>query len=405
MKFALVWAFLVSTVWGAGIAPENAGEHVGEEVVVTGRVVQVSRLESGRTFLNFGARHPNSVFTAVIHPNTAGFGDMKTWEGQEVEVRGKVLLHKGRPQIELRSPAQLRRAGEVTPSGNETGASDPLPEPSSPLLQEENEAPSATIGPPPAVEPPGPAAPLSGVLSGARPGWVHQFKVPLTPDEQKKAGQGPGGVVPDEATVGVVIPEGFDPARPQKVLVVFSTDDNGGAHVGALGRFGPIAARHGWLALAANGPVLDKSVAPEWHAIMVLAGLRALEEEWPGLREWPMFTGGNSGGASRASMIACGLLKAGYPIRGVFMGSTGGERFRAGMEIFNVPKSEIRPLRGFLAFGKNDRLLSDAARKSMESALEAAGIKTLRRVEYEGGHGLEPATLVEGLDWLASENP
>lgn len=394
----LLWA-LWPALLGAAIPPEQAGEFIDKDAVVVGRIVQASQIPSGLTFLNFGARHPNAVFTVVVRPGTEGFEDIALWQGREVEVRGRVTLHKGRPQIELRSAANIRLLGG-SPGGNETGASDPLPEMTSPVLQEREPETAATEAPPAAV-PEGPAAELTGVLEGARPGWVHQFKVPLTVDEQKRAGRSPGGQLAEEATVGVVLPEGFDPARPQRLLVVFSTDDNGGAHVGALGRFGPVAARQGWVAVAANGPVLDRSVAPEWHAVMILAGLRALEKEWPQLREWQIFTGGNSGGAARASMMACGLLAEGYPVRGVFMGSVGAERFRAGMEIFKVSKSDLRPVRVFLAYGKNDKMLSEPAKKSMEPALQAAGIRSVRRLDYAGGHGMEPSALVEGLEWLA----
>jgi hypothetical protein len=397
------------------ITPEQASNFSGRQVTVVGTVVQVARIPSGMVFLNFGDRHPRSVFTAVVRPGTQGFEDVERFEGREVEISGTISMHRDHPQIVLQSATQLRAKGEPgsretgTPaSGTSLAVAPALPEPLAPVAISD-QSPEATSPASPGTTPNAKSTPSEsaaalqpgGVLAGARPGMVHEFTVPLTPAQQKEAGRGPDGKFPAAATVGIVLPDGFDPAGPHNVLAVFATDDGGGAHVRALGRIGRIAAEKGWIAVAANGPVLDKTVSPEWHNVMILAALEAISKEIPGFAKWPLYTGGNSGGASRASMIACGLLAGGHNVRGVFMGSSGGERFRVGSKIFRPPAAGVRALRVFLAYGKNDPMLREGDKNEMESALKAAGIRTVRRVDSDGGHGLESEVLSQGLDWLS----
>jgi hypothetical protein len=369
----------------AAITTAEAGSHVGETTVVRGTVAQVSTVGSGMTFVNFGQPHPNSEFTAVVKPGSGDFGDLSTFQGKEVEVEGLIELHKGRPQIVLSSPTSIRPAGQVT-----------------------TEQPDQTVPASPVAPAPIPAAavaedePEDAVTpDSARSGRIEEFKVPLTPEEIRMAGRSPAGVKPEEATVGLMLPEGFDPSQPQKVLVVFSTDDNGGAHLKPLPRFGGIATRQGWVAIAATGPVLEEKLSPEWHAAMIYAGLRALEEKYPQAKTWRYFTGGNSGGGLRSAMMSCALLKKGYPVEGVFMGGAGDERFSAGQAIFRPDRTKVRDLAVFLAIGKNDPMINAARADFVAEAVKKQGIKNIRRDSYDGGHGMNEESFTKALEWLA----
>jgi hypothetical protein len=234
-----------------------------------------------------------------------------------------------------------------------------------------------------------------------RAGSLEEFKVPLTAEEKRMAGRSPAGVKPEEATVGIMLPEGFDPAQPQKVLVVFSTDDNGGDHLKAMPRFGGIATRNGWVAIAATGPVLEEKLPPEWHAAMIYAGLRALEEKYPDAKKWRYFCGGNSGGGLRSSMMSCALLKKGYPVEGVFMGGAGDERFTAGLAIFRPDRTKVRNLAVYLAIGKNDHMINAARADYVAEAVKKQGIKNIRRDSYDGGHGMNEESFTKALEWFA----
>jgi TonB family protein len=100
------------------IAPEEASQHVGEDVVVRGPVAQVGESKDRKTlFLNFGGRYPDHLFNAVIFSqNFQAFPEARTWEGKIITVRGKVQLYKGKgkPEIILERPEQVTAESETT---------------------------------------------------------------------------------------------------------------------------------------------------------------------------------------------------------------------------------------------------------------------------------------------------
>ena len=391
VKAFLPAAVLMLTMLQASgaIPTAEAAAHVGETVIVRGTVAQVSTVGSGMTFVNFGRPHPNSEFTAVVRPGTAGFGNLADFQGKEVEVEGTIELHKGRPQIVLATPGNIRPAGSEAPMPTDIAA------PPEPTATPEPVMPIATAPTPARADDPDDEPASAGA------GALEEFKVPLNEEEKKMAGRSPAGVKPEEATVGIMLPDGFDPSQPQKVLVVFSTDDNGGDHLKAMPRFGGIATRNGWVAVAAKGPALENNLSPEWHAAMIYAGLRALEEKYPRAKTWRFFTGGNSGGGLRSAMMSCALLKKGYPVEGVFMGGAGDERFSAGLGIFRPERAKVRDLAVYIAIGKHDPMIDAARADYVAEVVKKQGIKNIRRDSYDGGHGMNEESFTKALEWFA----
>jgi len=91
------------------IAPAEAAKHVGDLVVVEGRVEQIVLSVNLTTHINFGGLYPNHVFTATIFKAKQPlFKGVKDYEGKVVQVRGVVHLYRGKPEIVLEEPTQLR---------------------------------------------------------------------------------------------------------------------------------------------------------------------------------------------------------------------------------------------------------------------------------------------------------
>lgn len=91
------------------IPPAEAAKHLEELVVVEGTLDQVSVSASETTFLNFGGRNPNQVFSAVIFKSKrALFPDLQGCEGKTIQVQGIVRLYFEKPEIVLSEPGQLR---------------------------------------------------------------------------------------------------------------------------------------------------------------------------------------------------------------------------------------------------------------------------------------------------------
>lgn len=90
------------------IRAEDAADHVGEDVVVAGRIAEISELPNGTTILNFGAPFPYQVFSVVAFERSlVRFDRRADLRELDIRVRGVVRLYRGRPQIVLDGTAQL----------------------------------------------------------------------------------------------------------------------------------------------------------------------------------------------------------------------------------------------------------------------------------------------------------
>lgn len=91
------------------ITDGEASAHVGEPAIVEGKVAAVFTSSKGNTFLNFGAAYPNHRFSGVVFARFAdAFRELHALEGKRVQITGTITLYRGRPQIILESPAQLK---------------------------------------------------------------------------------------------------------------------------------------------------------------------------------------------------------------------------------------------------------------------------------------------------------
>lgn len=89
------------------ITIQDAAQNDGKTVTVRGKVDGQRKTASGTTFLNFGGRHPNQVFSCRV------FGDkfpegVPSCEGKTVEVTGKIKMHDGKPTMDLGGPDKLK---------------------------------------------------------------------------------------------------------------------------------------------------------------------------------------------------------------------------------------------------------------------------------------------------------
>ena len=92
----------------AVISPLDAEEYNGRTVTVKGFVADVFKSEKV-AYLNFVAKYPDNPFTAVIFASKFNdFPEIEKYENKNVEVTGKVSIFKGKPQIILNNPSQIK---------------------------------------------------------------------------------------------------------------------------------------------------------------------------------------------------------------------------------------------------------------------------------------------------------
>lgn len=109
-RFAKVSANEAATL-GAIAASDMATlrSKVEKEATVAGKVVAVFRPGSNSiVLLNFARNYRDALTVGVKSAHFAAFPDLRTLEGKQVIVVGKVALYRDRPQILIEKPSQLR---------------------------------------------------------------------------------------------------------------------------------------------------------------------------------------------------------------------------------------------------------------------------------------------------------
>ncbi len=111
-RLLLTFSFILmlSPARAETITPVEAPQHVGQNVTVEGPVSEVHHAASGKvTFIDMGGHYPNNTFTAVIFADEASkFPNVDSLEGKTIDVSGQISLYRGRPEIILNDPAQIK---------------------------------------------------------------------------------------------------------------------------------------------------------------------------------------------------------------------------------------------------------------------------------------------------------
>ena len=88
----------------------NAGNHIGEEIIIEGRIVDTYRSKTNTIFLNFEKPYPNHCFTAVIFSSYIyKFPENPEdyYYGKTARVNGVIEEYEGKPEIILESVEQI----------------------------------------------------------------------------------------------------------------------------------------------------------------------------------------------------------------------------------------------------------------------------------------------------------
>ena len=84
-----------------------ATNYYDQLVTVTGKVAQVT-IRPSVTFLNLDEKYPNSPFAVVIiHGKSSYYGDANALKGKSIEIHGKIIKYKDKPEIALDTTNQL----------------------------------------------------------------------------------------------------------------------------------------------------------------------------------------------------------------------------------------------------------------------------------------------------------
>lgn len=90
------------------ISTKEVSGYIGKTLTVEGYITDVVTRPKVN-YLNFDNKFPKHTFTVVIFPKDAeNFGDINTYKNKTVQAKGKIELYRGKPQIIVNSPEQLK---------------------------------------------------------------------------------------------------------------------------------------------------------------------------------------------------------------------------------------------------------------------------------------------------------
>jgi DNA/RNA endonuclease YhcR with UshA esterase domain len=94
------------------ITPKEAAKHINEMVTVTGKIYSSKLIASNNmTLLDVGGFNPNQDLTVMIEgTNRSKFKGKpeEDYKGREVTITGKVIDFKGKPEIVVTDPEQIK---------------------------------------------------------------------------------------------------------------------------------------------------------------------------------------------------------------------------------------------------------------------------------------------------------
>ena len=115
-KILITAAFIIFTfiLRAQTITPEEAKDNVGKKVTVCGKVkstYKTNSINSNPTFIDFGKKYPNAIFTVVIWESALpkfSYVPKRKLKHKKICVTGTIKLYKGRPEIIVDDPGQIK---------------------------------------------------------------------------------------------------------------------------------------------------------------------------------------------------------------------------------------------------------------------------------------------------------
>ncbi|MEO6846858.1 MAG: hypothetical protein ABI443_05335 [Chthoniobacterales bacterium] len=108
----LLSLFVCTTVFAiepVSLTPEEALDHFDQLAIVRGVVKEIVTDSGGNTYVSFGGKLPDIMFSGFIFPMDLGkFPNLDSFVGKKVEIEGKISYHYRRARIVMTSPAQIR---------------------------------------------------------------------------------------------------------------------------------------------------------------------------------------------------------------------------------------------------------------------------------------------------------
>lgn len=199
--------------------------------------------------------------------------------------------------------------------------------------------------------------------------------------------------------IGIAVPAGFDPSKPQRVFVANTAENNAQqtaqGNTAMAGFFAKQCVEEGWLCIA-----FDSNLGRPTHNQDLLSGIAKMNEIWPQFSQWKFVCGGFSGGGKAAFWPAAYLLKEKYQMIGLFLANTNEDFSETARTQYKLKKSDYGNVSVFWGTGKWDEVATKATGEMMRKSLEGNGMKEVRVEFHDGKHSLHHPQFIEALKWF-----
>lgn len=235
------------------------------------------------------------------------------------------------------------------------------------------------------------------VTPGVRSTFVVDFN-----EEEKKMIKKPGSM-PLQVRMTFLLHPDFDPAKENKIFFARTThnDKDESGDMREMWRFEDAARKTGWSLAVFDSPKGVLST-PEWNMATFAAGLRVMEDTWPGcLQKWKFGAGGASGGAKSSQNLIAVLSRLKVKPYALFLSGCNhfmGTDFR---KSYKVGPNVFSNVRVFISNGLSDDISTIAhAQKVYEQMKKEGRVKNIRFDKYKGGHETSPEQVETAFRWF-----
>ncbi len=240
-------------------------------------------------------------------------------------------------------------------------------------------------------------------------GKINTVEVPLSATALKAYAK--ADPQPARLKLGIALPADFDPEKPQRVMWASSAINEPKAeqikngNFGSLKRYAESAVPAGWVVITADSdlgnPRLEDNLPGDERDLCVHRdAVDLLVKAWPGVKEWPHFCCGFSGGSKASYYRAGQLLESKLRVVGIYLGGTNEDDTDGVLKEVRGVKGSLRRVNIWLSVGKADNLCKPENTEKIFQSLKANYAK-VRYEPYEGGHNFAPEEFKKALGWFA----
>ena len=202
------------------------------------------------------------------------------------------------------------------------------------------------------------------------------------------------------ARIAVAVPTGFDPQKSWPLLVICNTEAY--SNIDSLRQFKDAALAEGWVAVAADAVESDKEKEGGCRWPMMAAAFDYLTAAWPMAKDWPVASGGMSGGGKNGAFLAGDLARDHHRLIGMLM--MGCNEDMATVVFRRTAPPSYLNAAVFLSSGKSDAIATPAQHEQVKNSLRATGFNKVRLEAFEGAHDIYQPHIGEALRWFMAES-